>query len=140
MPTFRRNVGMHIPINYMNMQQQSGARCSVRTPCGLRLTDVRRIIPIIPAAPRYGTHDADREQPVHFRWQLIDHWPPESAVLTRMGRQFVEGQPSAVAPPLDAITASGLVEAPPPRGRPRTGSHTAEFRARKVPIFQCRTG
>ena len=37
----------------MYMQQQSGARCSVRTPCGLRLTDVRRIIPTIPAAPRY---------------------------------------------------------------------------------------
>ena len=50
-----------------------------------------------------------------------------------MGLQLVQAQPSAVAPPLDVITASELVETPPPRGRPRTGGHTAEFRARKVP-------
>ena len=55
----------------------------------------------------YVTHDADREQPVHFQWQLIDDWPPPSAVLTRMGLQLVEAQPSAVAPPLDVVTASG---------------------------------
>src|SRR5215468_5348673 len=79
----------------------------------------------------YITHDPERERPVHFQWQLIDDWPPPDETLTRMGLQLVAGATPAAAAAPTAVPS--LVETPPPSPRDRTGTRTADFRARKDP-------
>ena len=81
----------------------------------------------------YLTHDAERERPVYFQWQLLDGWPVPQDVLTRTG--LVLASPEAridMAPP-SVTQQSGLIETRPPVSSGRTGKRTADFRARKSP-------
>lgn len=83
----------------------------------------------------YLTHDAERERPVYFQWQLIDRWPPADAVLVRMGLALAATEQPAIEPV--AVTAAemtaSLTETPPPMVSGRKGRRTADFRARKSP-------
>lgn len=82
----------------------------------------------------YITHDAQRERPVYFQWQVIDEWPPSDGVLRRMGLLLSPGtQHSAPARTPSGTVAPALVEGPPPTASPRVGTHTPDFRARKAP-------
>src|SRR5439155_16340168 len=65
--------------------------------------------------------------------QLIDDWPPAEEKLTRMGLQLVAAATPPLDPRLHQFPIAQLVETPPPKPRLRTGSRTADFRARKDP-------
>lgn len=57
----------------------------------------------------YLDHDPNKEQPVHFTWQLLD-WPPSQAVLDGLGIvTTVSADPVQVDPP-----ENGLTETEPP--------------------------
>ena len=74
----------------------------------------------------YLMHDAERERPVHFQWQLIEDWPPPNDVLARVGLELTSPTPPTPLP------RQGLVETPPPAGRRRIGTSTATFRTRRI--------
>jgi hypothetical protein len=82
---------------------------------------------------KYLRHDALREKPVHFQWQLLD-WPVPREVLDHI--QLV---PIAIAPKADDELPSrsqGLtISLPPTPAPPRQGVLTADFRSRKAPDY-----
>jgi hypothetical protein len=82
----------------------------------------------------YVTHDAERERPVYFQWQLIDAWPPPAAVLERIGLALGDAD-AVIAPRPDrpAAEKAGLLETSPPSARDRTGRRTSDFQGRKAP-------
>jgi hypothetical protein len=75
------------------------------------------------------THDADRGQPVHFQWQLMD-WPLLSAVLDGL-----EIQPTVAlaGTPVVPAQAGQLKEVPGPQVAKRGSRHTGQFIANKQP-------
>jgi hypothetical protein len=85
----------------------------------------------------YLTHDADREQPVHFQWQLLD-WPaPEQTIsdiglplLPRAGADEFGGATTTV--PLPATYE--LIESPPPAGTAPGPTKTGQFKAVKMAL------
>jgi hypothetical protein len=83
----------------------------------------------------YLVHDEDREEPVHFQWQLLD-WPASRATLESMGLVLVpttaEGVPTSDEIPRHQEPAATLVldEVPPPKTE-RGAATTRTFRARK---------
>lgn len=81
---------------------------------------------------RYLGHDATREQPVYFHWQILD-WNPPEAMLERIG--LVLDQPTEVSrgrSASDAVAAT-IVDPPPVSTRHQgRGSDTNTFRTRRV--------
>lgn len=78
---------------------------------------------------KYLSHDAEREKPVYFQWQILDWNPPESIAesltLTPSSIDTIGEEPAAVA--------GGLVETPSPPGR--HGQTTSTFKTRKPPDY-----
>lgn len=85
----------------------------------------RRTGPYVYCGPLgYLSHDIDREQPVHFQWQLMD-WPPPAAVLGELGIQPVPARPAGK---LEIPAQAGaLTEVPRPHVTKRGGLHTGQF-------------
>jgi hypothetical protein len=78
---------------------------------------------------KYLAHDAAREHPVWFQWQILDwHMPPE--VHQRMGLAW-QSAIHRQAPRRVALLPGNLLETPPPTLRPRQGQTTVTFRAHK---------
>jgi hypothetical protein len=99
---------------------------------------------------KYLTHDAEREKPVHFTWQLLD-WPAPPGFLERIGLTLIDGESGAatggsraeaggsasrglpLSPPM--APRGTLVKRPVPVGRTRSGVSTPDFRSRKAPDY-----
>ena len=82
----------------------------------------------------YLAHDAERERPVYFQWQLVDTWPPPASVLARMGLVLTTEEPlHSIQTGTVLTTPPGLTETPPPTGSGRNGRRTSDFRGRKSP-------
>ena len=78
---------------------------------------------------RYLTHDAERENPVYFQWQILD-WDPPVEVSQWLGlTQGVLGEPPASS--TTPTVASGLTEAATPTGSGTKGISTASFKGKK---------
>lgn len=83
---------------------------------------------------KYVTHDADRERPVYFDWQLLD-WPIPPEAIERMGlrleRTGTFGTAELNPEPKTNWEAIRLTNSgSPPRQSPRTGVATPQFRGR----------
>lgn len=83
----------------------------------------------------YLTHDAERENPVYFQWQILD-WPAPADFIKKVGITLV-GRPGEVQiKPKEVIQINELIFEEPPKPSPRnTGVKTSEFRARKAPDY-----
>jgi hypothetical protein len=77
---------------------------------------------------KYLTHDAERQNPVYFQWQILD-WDPQPASRNAIG---LKTTPSSVAPIESPSDAEGLLETDPPEARPAMGTSTASFKSRKM--------
>jgi hypothetical protein len=76
---------------------------------------------------KYLSHDAEREQPVYFQWQILD-WDVQEDVLKTIGLDLT---PSA-EPHKRASPASGqLVLQAPPERTSGLGKKTRDFKGRK---------
>ena len=78
---------------------------------------------------RYVSHDDQREQPVHFAWELVQ-WPIPQKVRALMGLVLDEEVARPVAPTHRQQTR-GLTLIPAPPGKP-VGEPTRTFQARKI--------
>ena len=89
----------------------------------------------------YLVHDEEREQPVHFQWQLLD-WPAPAAAIANMGLVLApmtgDGATSSAmgtaAPPAPGPTFA-LDEVPPPSGTKSGATKTKTFKATKTAIY-----
>lgn len=90
---------------------------------------------------KYVDHDAEREKPVHFLWQLLD-WPIDQAAIDRMELEFDDELPSDEGTGRAETSAGadtrehkpGLTRVAAPKQKPgktRQGATTQSFRARK---------
>lgn len=84
---------------------------------------------------RYVEHDADREQPVHIAWELLN-WPIPKDVVSAMQltilseRDLADASISSVSD--EAPASSGqLAQEDPPKGNGRKGESTRSFKAMK---------
>ena len=76
----------------------------------------------------YLSHDATREQPVHFQWQLLD-W--DALATTERPRALAaSAEPKQPTPP----AATLVIDAAPPSARPRAVDPPT-FRSRKTPNY-----
>lgn len=76
---------------------------------------------------RYLAHDADREAPVHFKWQLLSG-PPPAEVARRIGLGITKE--SAAQRGTAGLTETAPPEAAPPRGVPTRmfrGGYRADY-------------
>lgn len=77
----------------------------------------------------YVDHAADREQPVHFLWQLLS-WPAPASVLGDIGISLVQSGSDD-----EDVPALGLKKVDPPQKRRRRGTPTNSFaRSRQIVI------
>jgi hypothetical protein len=80
----------------------------------------------------YLAHDAQREQPVHFQWQLMD-WPPPGSILSSLGIE-----PTSTAAPRSSRTGlpvtGQLIEATRPAVVPRGARSTGTFATTKQAV------
>jgi hypothetical protein len=75
----------------------------------------------------YLAHDLEREQPVHFQWQLMD-WPAPDGVLKSLAIQPIDEVPTADSP----TPAPGSLErGPRPQPARPGGKRTRDFAARR---------
>jgi len=82
----------------------------------------------------YLTHDAQRERPVHFQWQLMD-WPLPSGFVEEAGVNLIGDIRSYVAASaIEKPEGLQFVAKPAPR-QSRPGSSTSEFQTRKSPNY-----
>jgi hypothetical protein len=83
---------------------------------------------------KYLNHDSEREEPVHFQWQLLS-WPAPPAFLQRIGLRLMPSPEGSVPP--GVVSHDGvLVERPPPEKRSaRAGLPTRTFQSRKSPDY-----
>jgi len=82
----------------------------------------------------YLTHDTQREEPVHFQWQLMQ-WPLPAKFLATVGITLVGGvvQPAALT---QSVVENELTFFAPPNARnTRVGTTTSEFRSKKSPNY-----
>lgn len=79
---------------------------------------------------RYLLHDDQREQPVHFAWELL-HWPIPEKVRSSMGLALDLEEARPIKKTKHQQKPSGLVRIPKPQGRP-LGEPTRTFQARKA--------
>ena len=78
---------------------------------------------------KYIIHDLDREEPVFFKWQILD-WALPEAARQRMGITLVPDGAEAnqeTKPPVSGL----LVEEPPPERSTGSGLPTPKFKAKK---------
>jgi hypothetical protein len=81
---------------------------------------------------KYLNHDADREHPVYFNWQLLD-WRTQDLPESIKGCLVIEGDEVASS---TSIARYGLTEVTAPMPRKRVqGEPTRLFRARKSPDY-----
>jgi len=85
----------------------------------------------------YLVHDEEREQPVHFQWQLLD-WPAPAAAISNMGLLLAppsdeDATPSFAGTGVPASPPATFVlnEVPPPPGTMPGAAKTKTFRAVK---------
>jgi Domain of unknown function (DUF3883) len=85
----------------------------------------------------YLDHDEEREQPVHFHWQLLA-WPPPAATIANMGLVLAPTTGDGAAPSATGTAAPGtpaptfaLDEVPPPSGTKPGATKTKTFMAIK---------
>ena len=76
---------------------------------------------------KYLSHDAQREQPVYFRWQILE-WDVSPELLLRMGLTLLPSGAGGEEPHSPAV--EGLIMTDPPTPRNRFGIPTNEFRRR----------
>jgi hypothetical protein len=88
----------------------------------------------------YLVHDEEREQPVHFQWQLLD-WPAPAATIEDMGLVLTPktadgATPSATvtAAPVASAPTFALNDVPPPPGTKPGAAKTKTFKAIKRAI------
>jgi len=83
---------------------------------------------------RYLTHDAERQKPVYFQWQILD-WEPPAEFIKRVGIELISPEPiEEVIPSVTKINQLLFVEKPSPKQR-NLGVKTKEFRSRKAPDY-----
>jgi hypothetical protein len=78
---------------------------------------------------KYLVHDAIREHPVHFQWQILD-WDYREAPLQRINLMLT---PEADDSESARSGVAGLVENEPPAPTGRKGVSTHTFQTRRVP-------
>ncbi|MBK1726720.1 DUF3427 domain-containing protein [Halorhodospira neutriphila] len=89
---------------------------------------------------KYLSHDASREKPVYFQWQLLD-WDLDQVPLTEMGLELSDpdqlvGESDAEKSTDSPPTPKGLTEtAPPAAQKSRAGLEKSKFRTRKKPDY-----
>lgn len=76
---------------------------------------------------KYLSHDAQREHPVYFQWQVLD-WDVSPELLQRMGLTLIASAAGGEEPP--APPGQGLIMSDPPTPHERSGIPTNEFRRR----------
>jgi len=79
---------------------------------------------------RYLTHDATRERPVHFQWQIVD-WEVEKVPTERMGLILAPDDDTPESPAETKLPGLTLTE--PPAAASRQGVTTPTFQGRKTP-------
>ena len=78
---------------------------------------------------KYLVHDATREHPVYFQWQILD-WDYRRVPLQRMNLTLT---PEAADSEHVGSGLAGLVESDPPKPTSRKGVSTHTFQTHKVP-------
>jgi uncharacterized protein DUF3883/uncharacterized protein DUF3427 len=78
---------------------------------------------------KYLLHDATREHPVYFQWQILD-WDYRGVPLRRMNLTLT---PEVADGEHVGSSLAGLVESDPPKPANRKGVSTRTFQTRKVP-------
>lgn len=82
----------------------------------------------------YLTHDADRQNPVYFQWQLLD-WEPPRDFIKSVGIKLSQEE-SAISSPVSNHQKNQLIPGERPTTKPRkTGVNTNEFRGKKSPDY-----
>lgn len=83
---------------------------------------------------KYVEHDAEREQPVHIAWELLN-WPIPADVKSAMQLTVVSesefAAPNASAGKTEPLASEPLVEEDPPEKNGRMGESTRSFKAMK---------
>jgi hypothetical protein len=78
---------------------------------------------------KYLTHDATRERPVHFQWQILD-WDLDKLPLERINLTLsTETSPNEQS----RVATRGLIQTEPPAPTNRIGVSTPTFQTRRVP-------
>jgi hypothetical protein len=82
---------------------------------------------------KYLRHDANRERPVYFQWQILE-WNPRDEMFRRM-RLVLDRTSEAAPDEAPPRLSGGSIVEPPPRSDRREGHgvDTRAFRARRVP-------
>jgi hypothetical protein len=86
---------------------------------------------------KYLSHDADREQPVYFQWQILD-WETSDTVLEKLGIQLTvtdnAGASNNQSEKTGTVDGIALIETSPPTINASTGNpqQTLEFKVRKA--------
>jgi hypothetical protein len=95
-------------------------------------TSTRPEVPYTYMGPlAYLTHDATRERPVYFQWQLLE-WPPPGTIIDQLALEIAPSTESESS----VAAADTLVEVEPPAPAPgRSGTTTREFVSRKRPSY-----
>src|SRR5262249_46467131 len=78
---------------------------------------------------KYLTHDATRERPVHFQWQILD-WDLDRLPLKRMNLTL---SPEPSPNERGGVSTRGLIQTEPPAPTNRIGVSTPTFQTRRVP-------
>ena len=82
----------------------------------------------------YLVHDAEREHPVHYQWQILN-WPPSEQFIRNLGLKLI-GRKALRTVPEIAEPRRGIVFVDPPEQKnKRRGTTTADFKARKTPSY-----
>lgn len=79
---------------------------------------------------RYLSHDTEREKPVYFQGQIIEGSIPQE-VCERIGL-FLQPSTESYSNDFKPLTEGELIVTSPPSYKPRKGTNTSKFRARKV--------
>lgn len=79
----------------------------------------------------YLSHDATREKPVYFQWQIL-HWPPDAGLAERIGLVLAKNEAQESTP--RSFDGEITFTSQPP-GRSRQGISTKTFRGRKSPQY-----
>jgi Protein NO VEIN, C-terminal len=85
----------------------------------------------------YLAHDEERENPVHFQWQLLD-WPMPAGAVQEMGLVLTPATSSDsgadMSTPADSVPNLTLSEVPPPAGTKPGAATSRDFKAKKMAL------
>jgi hypothetical protein len=82
----------------------------------------------------YLTHDAQRENPVHFQWQVLK-WPPTEQFIRNVGITLVGKKALRPVRGMEEPKRGLVLVSQPELKSKRRGTTTADFRARKTPSY-----